>query len=51
MGLALEGAHEYHQPLGESWELEMELGLDQQAVRDWDPCGEDHSGKPEWGKE
>lgn len=51
MGLELEGAHGHYRHLGEEWELETELGLDQQAACDWDPCGEDHSDKPESGKE
>lgn len=50
-GLELEGVHGHFRPQGEAWELETELGLDQQAACDWDPCGEIHSGKPEWGKE
>lgn len=47
IGLELERAHEHHRPLGEAWEL----GLDQRTASDWDQHGENHSGKPEWGKE
>lgn len=43
-GLALEGAHGHRRPLSES-----ELGLDQQAVCDWEPSGEGHSEKQGMG--
>lgn len=49
MGLELEEAHGHNRPLGETWELELEKELE--AASDLGPHGEDHSGKPEWGRE
>ena len=49
MGPELEEARGHYRPLGETWELELEK--EPGAVSDLGPHGEDHSGKPEWGKE